>query len=103
MIYISPYLNFTILHSIVLILTAYFLVNAFSHISHPNANVGYDIVGSCTFDTVLYNSTNFQGEQLISIRVEHKKHVISREANTVELQWLEHLWDHENKFQTGVV
>ena len=22
---------------------------------------------------------------------------------TVELQWLEHLWDHENLFQTGVV
>ena len=23
--------------------------------------------------------------------------------NTVELQWLEHLWDHENEFETGVV
>ena len=23
--------------------------------------------------------------------------------NTVELQWLEHLWDHENMFETGVV
>ena len=23
--------------------------------------------------------------------------------HTVELQWLEHLWDHENKFETGVV
>ena len=22
---------------------------------------------------------------------------------TVELQWLEHLWDHENLFETGVV
>ena len=22
---------------------------------------------------------------------------------TVEHQWLEHLWDHENKFETGVV
>ena len=22
---------------------------------------------------------------------------------TVELQWLEHLWDHENMFETGVV
>ena len=22
---------------------------------------------------------------------------------TVELQWLEHLWDHENYFETGVV
>ena len=24
-------------------------------------------------------------------------------ANTIELQWLEHLWDHANKFETGVV
>ena len=24
-------------------------------------------------------------------------------ANTVKLQWLEHLWDHENLFETGVV
>ena len=23
--------------------------------------------------------------------------------HTVELQWLEHLWDHENEFETGVV
>ena len=23
--------------------------------------------------------------------------------NTVELQWLEHLWDYENLFETGVV
>ena len=24
-------------------------------------------------------------------------------ANTVELQWLEHLWNYENIFETGVV
>ena len=23
--------------------------------------------------------------------------------DTVELQWLEHLWNHENMFETGVV
>ena len=23
--------------------------------------------------------------------------------STVELQWLEHLWDYENMFETGVV
>ena len=23
--------------------------------------------------------------------------------DTVNLQWLEHLWDHENEFETGVV
>ena len=24
-------------------------------------------------------------------------------VDTVELQWLEHLWNHENMFETGVV
>ena len=24
-------------------------------------------------------------------------------VNTVEFQWLEHLWSHENMFETGVV
>ena len=28
---------------------------------------------------------------------------ILRTGYTVELQWLEHLWDHENMFETGVV
>ena len=23
--------------------------------------------------------------------------------NTVDVQWLEHLWNHENMFETGVV
>ena len=27
----------------------------------------------------------------------------SKVLNTVELQWLEHFWDHENMFETGVV
>ena len=27
----------------------------------------------------------------------------NRFGNTVELQWLDYLWDHENKFETGVV
>ena len=25
------------------------------------------------------------------------------DTSTVELQWLEHLWNHENIFETGVV
>ena len=25
------------------------------------------------------------------------------EINTVELVWLEHLWNHENKFEAGIV
>ena len=24
-------------------------------------------------------------------------------TNTVELQWLDHFWDHENQFETGAV
>ena len=24
-------------------------------------------------------------------------------TGTIELQWLEHLWNHENVFETGVV
>ena len=24
-------------------------------------------------------------------------------SDTVELQWLEHLWDYENMFETGVL
>ena len=29
--------------------------------------------------------------------------VILNEMNTVELQWLEHLWNHENMFEIWVV
>ena len=28
---------------------------------------------------------------------------ITGNHNTVKLQWLEHLWDYENYFETGVV
>ena len=38
---------------------------------------------------------------LLSIHLSsHGKKVPER---TVELQWLEYLWDHENMFETGVV
>ena len=30
-------------------------------------------------------------------------HLNSIIRDTAELQWLEHLWDHENMFKTGVV
>ena len=30
-------------------------------------------------------------------------YVLHPVVNTVELQWLEHLWDHENMFEAGVV
>ena len=30
-------------------------------------------------------------------------HLSNNLLTTVELQWLEHLWDHENWFKTGVV
>ena len=28
---------------------------------------------------------------------------LRNKTNTVELQWLEHPWDHENLFETGIV
>ena len=31
------------------------------------------------------------------------KVLIETNVNTVELQWFEHLWDHEKMFETGVV
>ena len=31
-----------------------------------------------------------------------KRHRRRTERNTVELQWLEHLWNHENILETGV-
>ena len=30
-------------------------------------------------------------------------HAVVCFTNTIELQWLEHFWDHENLFETGVV
>ena len=30
------------------------------------------------------------------------RHNCTDRQNTVELQWLEHLWDYENLFETGV-
>ena len=38
-----------------------------------------------------------QGRHAYFDLTNHKK------LNTVELQWLEHLWDHKNLFETGVV
>ena len=32
-----------------------------------------------------------------------KNYIFSSGADTVELQWLEHLWDQENELETGVV
>ena len=31
------------------------------------------------------------------------KTIQAKRLITLELQWLEHLWNHENKFETGVV
>ena len=35
--------------------------------------------------------------------VKHGPAVTIEETYKVELQWLEHLWDYENLFETGVV
>ena len=35
---------------------------------------------------------------------ENTSYIVSLEkVNTVKLQWLEHLWDYENLFETGEV
>ena len=36
-------------------------------------------------------------------RQRYATEVLDPEGHTVELQWLEHLWDNENLFETGVV
>ena len=41
------------------------------------------------------NSNSNDGEIRITLDM--------RVTITVELKWLEHLWDHKNKFETGVV
>ena len=37
------------------------------------------------------------------IIIKQSNTAFSNDYNTVELQWLEHLWDHENLFGTGGV
>ena len=39
----------------------------------------------------------------MTIDVYHGHKTTQQQQHTVELQWLEHLWDHENMFKTGVV
>ena len=44
---------------------------------------------------------------LLNISLNYNLPVVSHSVlivmvNTVELQWLEHLWNHENMFETGV-
>ena len=34
--------------------------------------------------------------------IEYRMYSIEYIGNTVELEWLEQLWDHENMFETGV-
>ena len=54
----------------------------------------------------LFSFSLCQVGQLIWSEFLCQRAVIPKTINqqiTVELQWLEHLWDHENLFETGVV
>ena len=42
-------------------------------------------------------------ERLGSLEVKNTPRNTSARTNTIELQWLEHLWDYENVFESGVV
>ena len=42
----------------------------------------------------------FETAQIVLLSVEHVRTI---QIYTVELKWLEHLWDHENMLETGVV
>ena len=39
---------------------------------------------------------------IVNLKKKRKKKK-NNNNNTAEVQWLEHLWDHENLFETGVV
>ena len=52
--------------------------------------------GSCILGEVIVRETNRKSQKLLISKTNSEK-------NTVELQWLQYLRDHENMFETGVV
>ena len=56
---------------------------------------GYDKMLSNLVSVPVRNALN----TFLTLR--NKESISSK--TTVELQWLKHLWNHENKFETGVV
>ena len=54
--------------------------------------------GGLKSDTAFRNNGNMLVDVFLCHIIGQKK-----EQGTVELQWLEHLWDYENLFETGVV
>ena len=46
---------------------------------------------------------NSRGKLAISVRAIEVLLYINDLCQNTELQWLKHLWDHENMFETGVV
>ena len=45
----------------------------------------------------------FSSEELLRLFVVRALQAMQAELSTVELQWLENLWNHENMFDTGAV
>ena len=64
------------------------------------------MLGNCGFQTDIPDScgTTPLMDALRVQNIEIARMLISKhKVNTVELQWLKHLWNHENMFETGLV
>ena len=60
--------------------------------------VGFTMSGNFLISFLMSTEERyFLGEGILSITMKQSSLI------TVELQWLEHLWDHENMFESGVV
>ena len=60
----------------------------------PRLSVIFEIRQDC-----LRSLASFQDYQLLKMVIL----LPAQKPNTVEIQWLKHLWNHENMFKTGVV
>ena len=55
------------------------------------------------FMTIVLGAHNLASPDLTLTDISAPMVSLSLLTCTVELQWLEHLWDHENMFETGVI
>ena len=73
---------------------------------HPDPYYKTDLVFFFFFFFFLRGGGGGGGDSLkwkLRLNLEEIRSILNETANTVELQWLEHLWNHENMFKTGVV
>ena len=79
----------------------------FNLIAFRNAKIAYNF-GLSQCNRVRYDWVHFQGKKIYHFSfclllqyVSTLKELAPRES-TVELQWLEHIWNHENMLETGM-